>query len=97
MTRPTGRHYHAGDRCRAVLSFAYLNDWRIGEILDLLRDDLDLDAGIATFVAESAKGPRTARVEVRPLLVEKLRATVELQSQEFDWTMSEPCGPIFPH
>jgi integrase len=89
MTRPAGRRYAAGDWWKALLAFAYLTGWRIGEILDLRREDLDLDNGIATVDAESTKGRRTARVELHPVVVDRLRAIVEFQPLVFDWPHHE--------
>jgi integrase len=67
MTLPANRHYAAEDWLRALLCFAYMTGWRIGEILELRRDHLDFDAATATVDAESTKGRREARVELHPL------------------------------
>jgi integrase len=89
MTRPAGRRYEPKEWWQALLTFAYLTGWRVGEILDLRRADLDLDAGIATVDAESTKGRRTARVELHPILIEHLREIVEFQPLVFDWPYAE--------
>jgi integrase len=89
MERPVGRHYAAGDWWQALLSFAYLTGWRVGEILDLRRADLDLDAGIAIVDADSTKGRRTARVELHPAIVAKLRAIVDFHPMVFEWPHHE--------
>ncbi len=77
------------DWWRALLCFAYMTGWRIGEILDLCRDDLDLETGIATVDAESTKGRRTARVELPAIVIEHVRAIVEFQPLVFDWPHHE--------
>lgn len=89
VERPGGRRYPAGDWWRALLCFAYLTGWRIGEILDLRRDDVDLETGIATVDAESTKGRRTARVELHPIVVEHLRGIIEFSPFVFDWPHHE--------
>ena len=89
MERPAGRRYPAADWWRALFAFAYLTGWRVGEILDLRRLDVDLEAGIATVDAESTKGRRTARVELHPVIVDHLRAIVEFQPFVFDWPHHE--------
>jgi integrase len=89
MARPAGRRYPAADWWKALLAFAYLTGWRIGEILDLRREDVDLDAGIATVDAVSTKGRRTARVELHPIVVEHLLAIVEFQPLVFEWPHHE--------
>jgi integrase len=89
MTRPEGRRYPAADWWRALLAFAYMTGWRIGEILDLRRDDVNLETGIATVDAENTKGRREARVELHPIVVDHLRAIVEFQPLVFDWPHHE--------
>jgi integrase len=89
MVRPAGRRYPAEDWWQALLAFAYLTGRRIGEILDLRRDDLDLESSIATVDADSTKGRRTARVELHPVVVDRLRAIVEFQPMVFDWPHHE--------
>ncbi len=89
LARPEGRRYPAADWWRALLCFAYMTGWRVGEILDLRRADVDLDAGIATVDADSTKGRRTARVELHPIVVDHLRAIVEFQPLVFEWPHHE--------
>lgn len=89
LARPAGRRYPAADWWKALLCFAYMTGWRIGEILDLRRVDVDLETGIATVDAESTKGRRTARVELHPVVVDHLRAIVEFQPLVFDWPHHE--------
>jgi integrase len=89
MTRPEGRRYPSADWWKALLAFAYLTGWRIGEILDLRRDDVDLETGIATVDAASTKGRREARIELHPVVINHLRAIVEFQPMVFDWPHHE--------
>lgn len=89
MTRPGDRRYPPVDWWHSLLCFAYMTGWRIGEILDLRRDDVDLETGVATVDADSTKGRRTARVELHPVVVEHLRAIVEFQPLVFDWPHHE--------
>ncbi len=84
MTRPDGRHYAAADWWKALLAFAYLTGWRIGEILDLRRDDVDLETGVARVAAEGTKGRREARVELPAIVVEHVRAILDFQPLVFD-------------
>lgn len=67
-----------------MLSFAYLTGWRVGEILDLRRADLDFDAGMAILDADSTKGRRTAHVELHPAIFAKLRAIVGFHPMMFE-------------
>ena len=86
MARPADRHYAAADWWKALLCFAYMTGWRIGEILALRRADLDLDAGIATVDAESTKGRREARVELHPVVIEHLRGIASFGELVFEWS-----------
>lgn len=76
MTRPESADFTAADWWRALLCFAYMTGWRIGEIKDLKRADLDLEAGTARVEAEATKGRREARVGLNAILVDHLRAIV---------------------
>ncbi|WP_428304126.1 tyrosine-type recombinase/integrase [Lacipirellula sp.] len=83
--RPAERHYAAADWWRALLCFAYMTGWRIGEILDLKRADLDLEAGVAVVAAGSTKGGRTARIELHPALIYQLKTIAGMHENVFDW------------
>ena len=89
MIRPKGRRYPAADWWKALLVFAYMTGWRVGEILDLRRDDLDLEGGIARVDADSTKGRREARIELHPVVIYHLRAIIEFQPFVFDWPHHE--------
>lgn len=88
MTRPDDGNSTPSDWWRALLTFAYLTGWRIGEILDLRRADLDLETGIATVDAENTKGRRTARVELHPVAIEHLRGILGFSPFVFEWQFS---------
>lgn len=66
-----------------------MTGWRVGEILDLRRADVDLETGVATVDAASTKGRREARVELHPVVIDHLRAIVEFQPFVFDWPHHE--------
>lgn len=85
LSRPAERNYPVADWWQALLCFAYMTGWRIGEILDLRHDDLDLENGIAIVDAESTKGKREARIELHPVVIEHLRRITEFTPLVFDW------------
>ncbi|MEM9354143.1 MAG: tyrosine-type recombinase/integrase [Planctomycetota bacterium] len=89
MKRPRDQPYAPGDWWRGVLVFAYMTGWRIGEILDLRRDDLDLDAATARVDAESTKGRREARIELHPAVIDHCRAVADDQPFAFPWPHHE--------
>jgi integrase len=60
MALPANQRYPAADWWRALLCFAYITGWRIGEILELRRENLDLESGIAKVDADNTKGRKDA-------------------------------------
>jgi integrase len=73
------------DWWRALLSMAYMTGWRIGDLLALRREDVDLDAGIAISRAENNKGKRDERVKLHPVVVEHLRKLAGFSPVMFPW------------
>jgi integrase len=51
----------------------YTTGWRIGDMLALRRDRLDLENGTAISLAEDNKGKRDELVKLHPVVVEHLR------------------------
>lgn len=70
---PAGVNHSAGDWWRALVVTAYMTGWRIGELLKLRRDHLDLDKGVAILGAASTKGKRGEHVPLHPVVVEHLQ------------------------
>jgi integrase len=61
------------DWWRALLVMGYMTGWRIGDMIALRRDRLDLEAGTAVSLAEDNKGKRDELVKLHPVVVEHLR------------------------
>ncbi len=61
------------DWWRALLVTAYMTGWRIGDIIALRRENLDLDAGTALTCWDDNKGKRDALVKLHPVVIEHLR------------------------
>jgi integrase len=61
------------DWWRALLVMGYMTGWRIGDMLALRRDRLDLDAGTAISLAQDNKGKRDELVKLHPVVVDHLR------------------------
>ena len=62
-----------------------MTGWRIGEILALRRDDLDLDAGTAITRSEDNKGGRDELVPLHPIVVDHLRMVTSFEPVIFPW------------
>jgi integrase len=62
-----------GDWWKGLITLAMLTGWRIGQILDLKRADIDLNLGTAISQAESNKGGRDVKIPLHPIIVEHLR------------------------
>jgi integrase len=84
-TMPRGLPYPAADWWRAILVFAYMTGWRIGDMLALRRDDLDLEQGYAITRAEDNKGDRDDRVKLHPLALEHLKGLASFEPVVFPW------------
>jgi len=82
---PEGLPCPPSDWWRALLAMAYMTGWRIGDILALRRDQLDLDAGTAVSLAEDNKGKRDERVSLHPSVVEHLRRLAGFGPTVFAW------------
>jgi integrase len=61
------------DWWRALLVTAYLTGWRIGSLLALRREDVDLDGATAVSRAADNKGKRDVKSPLHPVVVEHLR------------------------
>jgi len=85
MTKPEGQHYPAADWWQTLITFAYLTGWRIGEILALRREHLDMREGIAFIPAEETKGKRDARVELNSVVVNHLKGIIGFGPLVFEW------------
>lgn len=88
-TRPAKQPYPACDWWRALLLFAYLHGWRIGEMLSLERAGVDLDHGTAFIKAESTKGRKDALAKLHPDVIERFRKIPGFSQAFFPW----PHGP----
>lgn len=73
LPRNPDQHYKPMDWWRGLLTMAYMTGWRIGELLALRREDLDLEAGTAITRAVDNKGGRDELVPLHPIVVEHLR------------------------
>jgi len=84
---PAGQPYPPADWWRALLMMGYLTGWRIGAILALRREDVDLDAGTAISRAADNKGKRDQLVPLHPVVVAHLRKLAALTPTFFPWPM----------
>src|SRR5215831_19063159 len=75
----------ASSQMRAILVTGYMTGWRIGDMLDLRRDDLDLEAGIAITRWEDNKGKRDERVKLHPVVIDHLKKLAGFDPHVFPW------------
>lgn len=75
----------AADWWRGLLITAYMTGWRIGALLSLRREDVDLEAGTAISRAEDTKGKRDQFVPLHPLIVEHMRKLPGFDPMIFPW------------
>src|SRR5262245_363541 len=87
--RPEGLSCAPGDWWKALLTFAYMTDWRIGECLALKWTDLDLEAGKAITRAADNKAKRDEIVPLHPIVVDHLKTLRSFSPLVFAWTWHE--------
>jgi integrase len=76
------------DWWRGLLAFGYMSGWRIGDMLALRKDRLDLDAGIAISRHKDNKAKRDDRIKLHQVVIEHLRPLVDAKSPSplvFPW------------
>jgi len=70
---------------RALVVTGYMTGWRIGDMLALRRDRLDLDAGTAVSLAADNKGKRDELVKLHSVVVEHLKRLAGFTETVFPW------------
>lgn len=88
-TRPELPNVSAADWWRAFLVFASMTGWRVGEILKLTRDDLDLKNGFAITRAKDNKGKKTVKVPLHSIVVDHLELLKGFTVEVFRWPHEE--------
>jgi len=84
-TVPSGLHCSAAAWWRGLVVMGQMTGWRIGEMLSLEWNDVDLDAGTAITRARSNKGKRDEVVALHPVVVEHLRPLKTFAAVVFPW------------
>jgi integrase len=86
---PEGMPFSPADWWRALLVMDYMTGWRIGELLALPKEDLDLEAGTAVTRHEDNKGKRDERIKRHPVVMEHLRKLTHFGPKVFPWNHHE--------
>ena len=89
MTKPAGKHFEPSGWWRALITFAYLTGWRIREVLQVSRDNLDFGTGIVSIPAEHTKGRRDAQIELPEAVLDHLKPIVGFDQLLFTWPHNE--------
>jgi integrase len=82
---PARMPFAAGDWWRALLIFGYMTGWRIGSMLALRWEDVDLDSSKVVSRYEDNKGRRDQAVPVHELIVQHLQRLKSFQPRVFPW------------
>ena len=85
---PDDLPYAAADWWRSLLVTAYMTGWRVGALLALRRDDVDLTEGVALTRAEDNKGKRDQKIVLHPLVIEHLQKIPSFDTVFFPWNQS---------
>jgi integrase len=84
---PEALPFPAAEWWRAILVLAYMTGWRLGDILGLKREDVDLEKGtpITRWDVEGNKGKRDDLVNLPAVVVEHLKKLVAFDRAMFPW------------
>jgi integrase len=85
---PEHQPYSPADWWRGLLMTAYMTGWRIGALLALRREDVDLEAGTAFSHAKDNKGKRDQLIPLHPVVVEHLKRLAGFTPLYFPWSRS---------
>lgn len=88
---PADMPYAAADWWRALLVMAYMTGWRIGSLLSLRREHVDLEAATAISLAKHNKGRRDQKIPLHPMVVEHLRKLASFSPVMFPWLNGRRC------
>lgn len=83
---PADQPYSAVDWWRGLLMVAYMTGWRIGSILALRWQDVDLDKCQALSLAKDNKGRRDQFIPLHPIVVDHLARLKSFSTVVFPWT-----------
>jgi integrase len=75
------------DWWRGILIVGYMTGWRLGQLLELKRADIDLENGTAVTMAEveGNKGGRDVKIPLHPVTIEHLRRVITFNEFVFPW------------
>lgn len=82
---PNEGHFTAEEWWRALLIFAQMTGWRIGEILSLKWEDVDLEKGQALTRAADNKGKRDGLTPLHPIVIEHIQPLKTFHPNVFPW------------
>jgi integrase len=82
---PRDQSYPAADWWKGLLMTGYMTGWRIGAMLALRREDVDLEKGTALTRAEDNKGKRDQIIHLHPVVIEHLRRLPGFCPVFFPW------------
>jgi len=85
---PDNLPYSTREWWEGLLTMAYMTGWRIGSILALRREDVDLEAGTAISRATDNKGKRDQLIPLHPVVADHLRKLPSFSPTWFPWSYS---------
>jgi len=87
-TSPADLQFTAATWWRGLLTMALMTGWRLGEILALKWNDVDLEAATAVTQHADNKGSRDEKVALHSVVVEHLQAVRSFDEFVFPWEHS---------
>jgi integrase len=83
--KPAGLPFPPADWWRGLFVLAYMTGWRIGDMLALQREDLDLAGAYAVTRCDDNKGDRDDKVKLHPVAVDHLAKLACFEPVVFPW------------
>src|SRR5262249_18825062 len=82
---PRDLPYPAADWWQGAFVFLAMTGWRIGDLLGLRRDDVDLEDGYAITRAEVSKADRDDKVKLHQVAIDHLKRLACFDPMMFPW------------
>ena len=86
---PDSQPFAAAAWWRGLCMTAYMTGWRIGSLLALRWEHVDLDVGTAISLAADNKGKRDQKIPLHPIVVEHLRKLKSFSPLVFPWNRND--------
>ncbi len=82
---PADEPFSAGEWWQGLCMAAYMTGWRVGSLLALRWEHVDLEIGTAVSLAADNKGKRDQKIPLHPVVIEHLKKLRSFSPLVFPW------------